>query len=345
MNYQLLKKVCNAPGISGHEGPVQAVVTEELRPYCDSIYKDRMGNVIGIKRARKKTAGKRAPRIVLAAHADEIGLLVRNIDSDGFIEMSMIGGVPVGMLPGQPVLIYGREETIRAVVALPESYNDLKMDALRFDTGMPKEWVDQYVAIGDTATLDVGLSKLNDKTVVSRNFDDRMGTYCLIETAKRVGDLSVDLYFVSSAQEEVGIRGMPVAANVIDADAGLAIDGGCPKSPYDRSKHCDLGTGVAIYVKDNLTLANPALLEHLYVTCSENDIPYVKTFDGGTDASALQRCGSGAWTTTIGAPTRYMHSGVQLCNTDDVEATISLLQAFCETAHKLVTNVEPWEEL
>ncbi len=343
MDLNLLKKVCNTPGVSGHEEPVQQVVAEHMRGCCDQIHEDRMGNIIGIRRATAPVPGERPLRVILAAHVDEFGFLVTKINNDGFIKVSIISGADAAMLMGQQIVIHGKEDVLGVIA--PKPGKEIKLSDLWIDTGQPKDWVDERVSVGDIATLNIKLTALNDGVVVARNFDDRLGTYCMLKALEEIGELRVDLYCVSTVQEEVGVRGMPVAAAVIDPDMGLAIDGGCSLNPYDRDKHCDLGTGVAIYVKDRLTFGSKKLLNFLYEICDADEIPYAKTYDGGTDASALQRTGSGALTTTVGAPTRYMHTAVQMANTEDIDATTMLLRRFAETAHELLPDCNPWRAL
>jgi endoglucanase len=344
MNYKLLEKICNIPGVSGHEETVQKLVIKELTGHCDELYEDRMGNVIAIRRATAAVNGERPLRVVLAAHVDEYGLMVQQIDDNGFIGFSVISAVEPKMLTGLPVIIYGKEE-VRGVIAPVWGDEKIKIEDLRIDTGRDRKWVEKRLAIGDVAILDINLGKLNDKVLSARNFDDRIGTYCMIEAVKRIKSLQVDLYVVSSVQEEVGVRGMPVAAAVIEPDIGLAIDGGVTKDAYKGppSQHCLMGEGAAVYVMDRLTLGSKKLVDFLLATGAENGIRCQKNYGGGTDASAIQRTGAGALTTTVGVPTRYMHTAVQLCHVDDVEATIELLVRFAESAHRLLPNCNPWQ--
>ena len=152
-----------------------------------------------------------------------------------------------------------------------------------------------------------------------------------------VSETIVDVYAVSTAQEEKGVRGMPVAAFAIEPDLGLAIDG-TPTWGAHIGRHeniCAMGKGTGIYLMDGLTIGDRRLIRFLFDLCEQNNIAYQRNIGGGTDASAIQRTGIGAIATTVGAPTRYMHSTVQLAHTDDIDATIKLLVTFLENAHKL----------
>ena len=339
MNRELLEKVCNAPGIPGHEDAVQDLAKSVLEDSCDEVSQDRIGNVIGLRRA----AGPRSPetrplRVVLAAHADEVGMMVKHIDSDGFIRFQPVGGLRAQVIVSQPVIIHGRKP-VRGVV-VPHSKDELPdMADMRIDTGRPREEVLGAVEVGDPVTFAQELLQLNDKVVMGRNFDDRIGTYCILEAMRDLGPTSVDVYAVSSVQEEVGVRGMPVAAHAIQPDVGIALDGSVTWGAHipKHERICSMGGGTGIYIMDRLTIGDRRLVRFLFDLCEQHDIPYQRNIGGGTDASAIQRTGTGALSTTVGAPVRYMHSTVQLCHEDDIEATVALLRVFLEHAHELIS--------
>ena len=336
MNQKLLKLVCNTPGIPGFEDPIQEIVEEMLRPTCDEVRRDRMGNVIGQKKATKPSVGKRPLRVVLAAHADEIGMMVKYLDGNGFIRFEPVGGLNAQAIVSQRVIVHGREPVNGVIVPT----NGDKLPAMKdmlIDVALPRDKVCELIEVGDVITFAQELVLLNDKVYMGRNFDDRIGTYCLLEAMNHLGDTAVDVYAVSTVQEEKGVRGMPVAAFAIEPDVGLAIDGSLTWGAH-IGKHeniCALGEGTGIYLMDGLTIADRRLLRFLFDLCEKHKVPYQRNIGGGTDASAIQRTGIGALATTIGAPTRYMHSTVQLAHGDDIAATVKLLVAFLENAHHL----------
>ncbi len=335
-----LERLCNAPGVSGFEDAAQALVRSELEPHVDEAWLDRMGNLITVKRTAKRDGVVR--KVMFAAHVDEIGMMVSHIDDGGFIRFRAVGGLDARTLPSERVVIHGTRDGDRAVngVIAPQAgwlgtEADRKrvfpVDELYIDTGLPAAEVRELVEIGDVVTFAAGFAFLNERVVMGRNFDDRMGVYCMVEAMKRIGDAGVDVYAVSTVQEEVGVRGVPTAGHVIEPDIAIAIDGSLPSdTPYAKPemRQCELGKGTGIYLMDNRTIGNPGLIRSLIRTCEDNGIPYQRNLGGATDASALQRAGKGAWATTIGAPTRYMHSTVQLCHLTDIEATTALLAAF-----------------
>jgi len=338
MNEPLLKKVCNAPGVSGYEDEAQAVVMEELRACCDEVRRDRLGNVIALKKATRPPAkGKRPLRVLLAAHVDEIGMLVKHIHDNGFIHFIQMGGLNPRVCESQRVIIHGRKP-VRGVVVPKVDDKDGKvaLEDLLIDTGLPKKKLKDLVEVGDIATFDEDVSLLNGKMWVGRNFDDRIGTYCLVEAMRQVKNTSVDVYAVSSVQEEVGLRGMRPAAYGIDADIGIALDGSMARGAYvnERQNLCEPGEGTGIYLVDNLTIGHRGLLRFLYDLCKKHKIRYQKNVGGGTDAAAIQQSRAGVIATTVGAPVRYMHSTVQLCHADDMDATVAMLVKFMEHAHE-----------
>jgi endoglucanase len=342
VNEELLRRVSNAAGISGFEDDIQAVVTAELGASCDETHRDRMGNVIGLKRAASIPGGaERAPRVALAAHSDEIGMMVKYIDPQGFIFFQPVGGLQPMAITSQQVTIHGREP-VRGVIAPADEtvQTSLKLDDLVIDAGLSRDEIVALVEVGDPISFSQELVQLNPGVYLGRNFDDRIGTFCLLEAMSRVGPAQVDVYAVSTVQEELGVRGAWPAAHVIEPEIGIALDGsicrggGAWSDPKART--CDLGLGTGIYVYDRLTMPDRRLVGFLVALCEEHGIPFQRNVGGGTDASALQRTGAGAYATTIGAPVRYMHSTVQLCHADDIEATIRLLTTFLEHAHELV---------
>lgn len=340
----LLQRICDTPGVSGFEDPIQTLVMEELRTIADEVWRDRMGNVIAVKRARHTDGPVR--KLLYAAHADEIGFMVSHIDEHGFLRFRGVGGFDARTLPSQRVVVHATrtgEQTLNGVIGAQAGWLGVPadrerifpIDELYIDLGRSGPEVKDLVQVGDVVTLAATFAQLNEHMVVGRNFDDRIGVYCLVEAMRRIQDPKVDVYAVSTVQEEVGVRGIPTAAHVIEADIAVAIDGSLPgDTPYatPQQRQCILGEGTGIYLMDNRTIANPGLIRGLVATCEQHGIAYQRNIGGGTDASEIQRRGKGAWATTIGAPTRYMHSTVQLCHLADIEATIALLATFPQHA-------------
>ncbi len=344
MDQALLERVCNTPGVPGHEDAAQDVVTEVLAACCDDVRRDRLGNVIGLKRAADPPdEGERPLRVMFAAHVDEIGMMVKHIDDKGFVRFQPVGGLSSQVIISQRVTIHGAQRTGGVIV--PDSRPAAKdkptpLNELFIDTGLDADTLRRRIDVGDIITFDPEFEVLNENIFVGRNFDDRIGTYCLLEAMRQVGPTAVDVYAVSSVQEEVGLRGARVATYAVEPDIGIALDGSLSWGPYagPHEKLCAIGEGTGVYIMDGLTIGDRRLLRFLFDLCERFDVPYQKNIGGGTDAAAMQQGKAGALCTTIGAPVRYMHSTVQMCHAADVEATVALLKAVMENAHTLAPD-------
>ncbi len=348
MNSELFTRIGNAIGIPGYEDGAQTLIAEELTACCDDVRRDALGNVIALKKATTRPArGRRAVRLMLAAHADEVGLMVKHINDRGFIHFIALGGVHPQVAQSQRVLIHGKQ-TVRGVIVPKlgnngEGNNQPKLEDLLIDTGLPKQEVTKLVNPGDIISFEGDTSVLNGKMWVGRGFDDRAGSYSLVEAMRQVRRTSVDVYAVSTVQEEVGLRGARAAAFGVSPDIAIAIDGSMARGVQaaDHENLCEPGQGTGIYIVDKMTIGHPRLVRYLMDLCAQREIPFQRNIGGGTDAAAIQQSRAGVVATTIGAPVRYMHSTVQLCHADDLDATVALLVAIMETAHEFFADLVP----
>jgi putative aminopeptidase FrvX len=338
MNRRLLERICNAPGVPGFEDAAQDIASEVLSTCCDELTRDALGNVIALKKATHPPAGRKRPiRVMLAAHVDECGVMVKHIHDNGMIHFIQLGGLSPAVAQSQRIVIHG-QKPVRGVVVPKDNGDDQKTAALGdllIDTGLSKAALEKVIKPGDVATFQGDVSLLNGKMWVGRNFDDRIGSYCLLEAMRKVGDTHVDVYAVSSVQEEVGLRGARAAAFGIEPDIALAIDGSMARGANvkDHENLCEPGKGTGIYIVDKLTIGHPGLVRYLLDLCKKHRISCQRNIGGGTDAAAIQQSRAGVIATTVGAPVRYMHSTGQLCHADDMDATVALLVKFMETAH------------
>ena len=335
--FEFLRSLLNTPTPSGFEAPGQRVWSDYARRFADEVRSDKYGNTIAVV-----NAGAR-PKIVLDGHCDEIGLMVKHIDEKGFIRFQPLGGLNAQAISSQRVVIHGRQAVHGVIV--PDSRPDSRekvtpVDEAVIDTGLDRETLCQRIEVGDVVSFASELAVLNDKVYVGRNFDDRIGTYCLLAAMQRLEAAPVDVYAVSTVQEEVGVRGARTASFAVEPDIGIALDGSLTRGPYskDYDKLCDVGKGTGIYIMDRLTIGDRRLVRFLFDVCEQAGVPYQKNIGGGTDASAIQKARRGSLSTTVGAPVRYMHSTVQLCHADDIEATVDLLVAFIARAHELIAQ-------
>jgi putative aminopeptidase FrvX len=339
LNVELLARICAAPGIAGREERVRAIVVEELRPLVDELTVDALGSVVATRRGD-------GPRVMVAAHMDEIGFFVKHIDDHGFIRLQPVGGFDPRTLIAQRVLVQGfNGATLRGAVqpgTKPihllerDEIKPPKMEELFVDVGLPVEQVREQVEIGDIVTLERELADAGE-CVMSKALDDRVSVFVMIEALRAMGESNAEIVAVATTQEEVGLRGAETAAYAVEPDIAVALDItlalDIPGMPSELAV-THLGKGVAIKVMDSSHIANPALLRHLRDLAEVHDIPYQLEIlpRGGTDAASMQRARAGAPAVTLSIPTRYVHTVNEMANRADIAATIQLLARFLEDA-------------
>ncbi|MBU5293215.1 M42 family metallopeptidase [Anaerosalibacter bizertensis] len=324
-NSELVKKLVNIYSPSGDENNIREFIKDEIKDFVDEVEIDSLGNLI----ARKKGKGK---KIMLAAHMDQIGLMVTDIDDKGFLRFTNIGGISPVLSLGQKVIF--KNGTVGVIFAEPvDNIGKLKLENMFIDIGvLNKEEAEKKVSIGDICVYESGFSE-NDNVIFSKCLDDRIGCFVLIETLKRVKNSDNDLYFVFTVQEEVGLRGARTSAYKINPDLGIAIDvtssGDTPKA---KRFAVSLNKGTAIKVKDNSILTHPKVRELMTEVAEENSIPYqmeVLEF-GGTDSGAIHLTREGIPTGAISIPTRYVHSTVEMSSKKDINYSVDLLVKLLE---------------
>jgi len=319
-NGDLLKKLVNAFGPSGDERQIAEVIEKEIVDYVDEVSYDSLGNLI----ARKKGNGK---KIMLAAHMDQIGLLITDIDDKGFLRFTNIGGVSPYISLGQRVIF--KNGVIGAIHMEPmDDYSKLKLENMYIDIGVSsKEDAEKLVSIGDSCVFKSQYYE-NEDYVISGYMDDRIGCYILIETIKSLKENINDLYFVFTSQEEVGLRGAKTSAYRIDPDFGVALDvTGSGDTPKAKRFAVGLGKGAAIKVKDQSIIVSPKVKEFMIKTAKDNNIPYQLEVleNGGTDSGAIHLTREGIPSGVISVPTRYVHSPNETISKNDVNNCINLL--------------------
>ena len=316
-------------------------MVEALRPLVDEISVDILGNVIGVKKAPATV-----PKVMIAAHMDEIGFFVSHIDEQGFIRLHPVGGFDPRVLVAQRVLVHGFKGGIfRGGIALaakpihlldPGEIKPPKLEELFVDIGLSGDDVRANVEVGDMVTLDRTLEEVGN-TVMSKSLDDRVSVFTMIEALRAMGESSADIYAVATTQEEVGLRGARTAAYAIDPDISIALDitlamdipGSAPQQAVTR-----LGNGVALKIMDSSHISHPNLLKHFREIAEQNNIPYQMELlpRGGTDAGAMQLIRAGTPAITLSIPSRYVHTVNESANVGDIDATIQLLARFLEVA-------------
>jgi endoglucanase len=321
MNNDLIKKLVEAYGPSGFEDNMRELIRPEIEAYADELYVDAMGNLV----ARKGGSGD-GLRVMIAAHMDEIGVMVTHITEKGFLRFTNIGGVFPPTLMGSRVqfadgtigVIHSeRQEERNKVHALDRHFIDVgasSRDDSPVEVGAAAGFVNTFLAQGDQ--------------LVAKSMDDRIGCAIAIETLQRLEETPHELYFVFSVQEEVGTRGAQAAANGLEPDVGIAIDvtmsGDTPEGP---KMAVELGSGPAIKVKDSGMIAHSGLVRVMRQRAEEADIPYqLEVLSGGsTDARPMQVAGPGSAAGCVSIPCRYVHTRSETVSAQDVENSVRLL--------------------
>ncbi len=324
-----LKKFMMADGVSGDEANVAAVIAAEMKPYVDEIRTDAMGNLI----AFKKGTGKNPKKLMFAAHMDEIGFMVNNIDDKGFVRVSKMGGIHYGAAAFSEVVF---KSGLKGVL-VPEArigLGDYGPDKVYVDIGAKnKKEAEKKVKIGDTCRLAPNLTKLLNGRVYGRPIDDRIGCAMLLEAAKTAKKFENDVYFAFTVQEEVGVRGAKTAAFGVMPDYAVAVDiGGCGDLPNSAPFAVSLGAGIAIKLKDGMVICHQKMVSVMREIAEETKTPYQLEVleSSGTDTCMLQQTGAGCIAGALSVPTRYGHSGVELIDMGDVAGGVKILAGLCE---------------
>jgi tetrahedral aminopeptidase len=347
-----LRTLVEAHGPSGHEGPVRDVVRAAWADLTDSMELDGLGSLIGIKRATDPINPPR--KIMLAAHMDEIGMMVRDI-VDGFIYVHRISGVDNRVMLAQPVIVHGREPLPGIVAAKPthlltadERKTYPGFDELVIDVGLPVDEVEKLVRIGDLITPDAKMTELQGKRVAAKALDDRASvatvTACL-DLLRRMRH-RWDVYATATVQEEVGHFGAAATAYKIQPDIAIALDVTFAEQPgVDSDKATSMGGGPAVGIGPNF---HDNLRERIIETAKRHEI---KVQDdpipgrSGTDAWDIQVAREGVSTLLLSLPIRNMHSAVETLDLSDVDRTARLLAHFiAELDADFMTAID-WDEL
>jgi putative aminopeptidase FrvX len=345
-----LKKASMAHGVSGHEFvEVANVCREALTGLVDEIRVDTLGNVIGF---RKGEGDGPRPKIMLAGHIDEIGLMVTRIEEGGFLRFVGIGVDP-RVLPGHEVTVHGRRPLTGLIGLKPphltppeEAMKAQKIEDLFIDLGLPEDEVRNICKIGDVVTYKRQITELTEDILSGKSMDDRAGfgliLVCLQELRKY--RVRADVYAVATTQEEVGLKGATVSAYGVEPDIGVAIDVCHAETPgVPQWRTTKLGKGPVLCMGGNI---HPKVFQRLRKAADELGIPVqIEVAPGptGTDAWAIQMARSGVATALISIPLRYMHTSVETLSVSDVEKGGRLLARFIASCDKdTVKELSTW---
>lgn len=322
----ILRTLTQIPAPSGHEDELRATVQKLIQPFADEVRVDALGNLI----ARKGKKIKNGKRIMLAAHLDEVGLIVSHVDANGFARFSALGGfAPHRRVGARVKFLNGAAGVIGLERDAEQKDRAPSLDKYFIDTGATSQ-KDSPVKIGDAAVYDSNFLDLGGR-VVSKCLDDRVGVALLIESLRNLKSGPNEIYYVFTAQEEVGGRGAGPAAFGLDPEIGLAVDVTIASdAPNARERNLiALGRGPAIKVKDSSVIADPRLVESLTRLAEKNRVPHqFEVIESiGTDAGAMQITGLGARAGGLAIPLRNLHSPSEMIDLRDVQDAGRLLAA------------------
>ena len=318
----LIRKLTEAFGPSGREAELRRIVRAEIKGRCDYISEDALGNLIGVVKAKAKSGR----RIMLAAHMDEIGLIVSHVDKNGFARVAPIGGVfPLNCVGGRVRFASGQPGVIGM-----EEREDAKraptLDQLYVDTGATDR-ESSPVSVGDMAVFDRPLTEAGDR-LIAKAMDDRIGVAILIETLRRLKRTLHEVQFVFTVQEEVGLRGARTSAFQLDPEIALAVDITCTgDTPRCPPMAVALGKGPAVKVRDRGMISDPRIVKWMTGSAAAHHIPHQLEVleEGTTDASVIQISRAGVPAGCLSIPCRYAHSPSEMVDMNDVVNAVKLL--------------------
>lgn len=338
---KLLKELCEASAPPGYERAVREIALRELRPLCDDVRIDAMGNVIGFKKGSAPDGQRK--KIMLAGHMDEIGFYVKWVDDKGYVRLNPAGGFDPKTLIAKRVIIHAKsgQTYVGMVGAKPvhimtdeEKAKMPKLDDLFVDLGLPVEQVKEEVEIGTPVTLYQTFTEQGD-TATCKSMDNRISVWAIIRALQKAPTPTHDVYAVMTVQEEVGVRGAITSAFQVRPDIGIAVDvtlacdtpGVQPHEAITR-----LGEGVAIKVMDSYSISDSGVLKEMRQIAEARGIKYQLEIlpRGGTDAGGIQRAGEGAKVITLSVPARYVHSVVETVDKRDLQGCADLMAAYVE---------------
>ena len=312
-------------------------LTEErgVPGYEDRVRTDAMGNVVGT------LDGERDYSVAVAAHMDEIGFMVRNVNDEGFLQLDALGGWDPRVLRAQRVTVHTEGGDLTGIIGSTPPHtgdgeeSDPEVSDVHVDVGMAGDEVAERVSVGDLVTMDQTTVRVGD-LVTGKSLDDRVCVFQMLEAARRLEDPAVTVHFCATVQEEVGLRGAQALGVDVDPDLALALDVTVANDVpgYEEGDEVtELGEGAAIKLKDSSVVTNPKVNRRLRSVAEEAGIPYQLEVlpSGGTDTAGFQNSFGAKPVGAISIPTRYLHTVTESAHVDDVGAAIDLLTAVLES--------------
>ncbi|GGB57814.1 putative aminopeptidase YsdC [Roseibium aquae] len=348
MNIDLLRRLCETPGVPGHEHRVRDLINSEIKGLFDTVETDAMGSLL-CKREARKAPKKGVPpkKIMLLCHMDEIGFLVSHVTDKGFVHVQPVGGFDPRNLFSRRVLISTDDGDIKGVmnpggkpihISTPEERKKVpEPKDFVIDTGLGEKTKD-IVKIGDMVTMDEPLIEIGDK-IVSKALDNRVACWLGIEAIRALGKSKhqSEIHVAFTCQEEVGLRGARTAAFAIKPDIGIGIDVtlSCDTPGVSEPDQTTVqGKGFGLHVKDSSFIADRDLVREFEALAIKENIPFQRTMlaAGGQDGAAAQQAAAGAKAVGIVVGTRYIHTVTEMIHKSDLEAARGILAAYLKQA-------------
>lgn len=348
MNIDLLRRLCETPGVPGHEHRVRELILSEIEGLFDEVTVDPMGSLL-CKRNPRKVAKKKEPpkKVMLLCHMDEIGFLVSHVTEKGFLHVQPVGGFDPRNLFSRRVLVSTDDGDYKGVmnpggrpihISSPEERKKIPEPAdFVVDLGMGEE-AQEKISIGDMVTMDEPLIEMGDK-IVSKALDNRIACWLGIEAVRALGNSkhACEIHVAFTCQEEVGLRGARTAAFAIKPDIGFGVDTtlACdtPGVP-EQDRTTVQGKGFGLHVKDSSFIADRDLVKEVEALAVKSKIPFQRTMlkAGGQDGAAAQQAAAGAKAVGIVVGTRYIHTVTEMIHRDDLKAACDILAAYLKKA-------------
>lgn len=340
MLMETVKALCALDGPSGNEDAVRTYIQENAAPYADSLRVDALGNLIVFKRGAKATGN----RLMLAAHMDEVGLIVREITGEGYLKFSSVGGIDRRVLLSKRVAV--GEKKLPGVIGMKpihladgdELKNVPKVSSLYIDIGAKdKAAAEGLVSLGDYISFVSDTLEFGDGFLKAKALDDRVGCAVMLELLKE--DLPVDCTFAFTVQEEVGCRGAFGAAFSVTPEIALVLETTTAADLAGVKGHkkvCSPGEGAVILYMDGGSVADRGLYELMRTLAEENHIPWQtkSMIAGGNDARAIQRTKAGVRTVVLSAAVRYLHAPSSVGSIKDIDGIMKLARLFLQAIAK-----------
>ena len=339
-----LEKLSNACGVTGREEEVRNLMIKLMKPHVDEIIVDKLENVIAVKKGKKAS-----PKVMIVAHMDEVGLMVKTITKEGFVQFAKMGGIDDRILLAQKVIVHTQKGPMQGIIGSKpphiqkedERKKVITYDQLFIDIAAEnrKDANDKGVKVGDPVSFDIKYAKIGKDVVTGKAFDDRVGCAIIIEALKQLGNTDCTIYAVGTVQEEVGLRGAATATFGIDPDVGIALDvtvAGDVPGVNEFDINVKMGKGPVLTVADSGLITHPKVLRLLLDVAEENKIGYqLETgLPGSTDAARMSLTRQGVPSGTVSVATRYIHSPVGILSLKDAENAVKLISAAIQKIQK-----------